>query len=191
MKTTKTKWKTFRSSRTTIKQLLSLLGIAALAMVADAATITKAKNSIDLSLPDSWVGGTVPGVDDIALWDATVTSAIGPVLGGDLSWRGIQITNPGAAVYIGASEGDASTLTLGASGIEASTFSQPLYLRAPVTLTAHQTWKFKGTTSVSIGVADAVSTVDTAGFTLTIHNGSVKILDDLTGSGGLTHTAVP
>src|SRR3712207_463163 len=58
-------------------------------------TITKANNQNDLSLPGSWIGGSLPTFTDIALWNSNVTGANTVALGADLSWEGLRITNPG------------------------------------------------------------------------------------------------
>src|SRR5262245_34058687 len=63
--------------------------------------ITKANNATDLSLSGSWLGGVVPGLTDLARWDATVVGPNNVVLGADLSWNGIQLANPGGTVTIG------------------------------------------------------------------------------------------
>ena len=177
---------TRQSIRPLIKLLMPLLSVAVLAPAAGAATYPKADNEVTLNRPDSWAGGTAPGDGDIALWDSTVTEVIGPALGDDLSWLGLQITKPGGAVYLG-TDNDPNTLTLGASGIDASASKVPVYLRAPVTLAAHQTWS-AGSSGISIGVPLSVSTVTNGGFTLTIGAGSVSLLDNLTGTGGLTNS---
>ena len=91
---------------------------SAATVVAHAAetTITKAVNADALNLGSSWSGGIAPGAAEIALWDNTVSTANATVLGGDLSWAGIRVADPGGPVDIGAG----NLLTLGSAGIDMS-----------------------------------------------------------------------
>ncbi len=73
-----------------------------------AADIIKADNSDDLNLGSSWVGGVVPGVADVAVWNSSVTVANSTGLGTDLTIDGIAVADPGGAVTLGGSY----TLTL-------------------------------------------------------------------------------
>jgi autotransporter-associated beta strand protein len=113
-----------------------LTGVGVSALSADAAVVLKANNADNLNLGSSWVGGAVPGSGDVAAWDGTVTAANATALGGDLSWQGIQIANPGGAVTVSSG----NVLTLGASGIDMSAATQNLTLNDDVTLGAAQTW---------------------------------------------------
>ncbi len=104
----------------------------------EAASITKKNNTQNLNKGGSWSNGVRPGVADIAVWDSGVTSANTAAIGGNLSWLGIQITNPGGLVTIGATAG--RTLTLGSSGIDLSAATQNLTLNCALMLGAAQTW---------------------------------------------------
>lgn len=97
---------------------------------AQAATISKANNTTNLSLTGSWTGGIVPGATDIASWTSTVTGANSTVLGADLSWQGISVASPGGLVTIGAG----NVLTLGSSGVDLSTATQNLTIDAGLSL---------------------------------------------------------
>lgn len=171
-----------RTTGTALKLLLSLLAIVALAPIAGAATRTKANNVTPLNQGASWFSGTAPGSGDIALWDSTVTGANSVSLGASLSWLGIQITNPGGAISI---SGGGNTLTLGASGIDASTTTQQLTLNTNVTLGAVQTWTFNGSTFSALS---AGMTLNNGGNTLTITNGNFQLNGIVTGAGGLTRS---
>jgi autotransporter-associated beta strand protein len=103
--------------------------------------------------------------------------------GGDLSWKGIEITNPGGAVII---EGP-NTLTLGAAGIDAATAEKSLSLKAPLILGADQLWRFNGKTLFH-NFGDTNTTITNGGHTLTIENGTVQISGNLTGAGSLTRS---
>jgi hypothetical protein len=62
--------------------------------------IIKADNTLNLDLPESWVGGVVPWVADVAVWDATVTGANTSVFELDQFWGGIRVANPGGLVTV-------------------------------------------------------------------------------------------
>jgi autotransporter-associated beta strand protein len=80
---------------------------------AQAAVKVKANNTTNLNVGVSWVGNSIPYSTDMAQWDATVTGANSVDLGGNLSFRGLTVANPGGAVTIGG----AHTLTLGGEGL--------------------------------------------------------------------------
>jgi autotransporter-associated beta strand protein len=109
-------------------------------------------------------------------------------LGGNLTWAGIVNTNTTGTLQIGPSTagGGAYTLLLGSGGINASSSNQLLNLYAPITLSANQTWSFGTSASNSSIGFNAVTNFDTAGFTLTLNNGSVMLRGSLIGAGGLT-----
>ena len=125
------------------KLLVPVLALAALAPLASAQNITKSNTTGNLSTTGAWVGGVVPGSGNIAVWDNSVTVATqGSALGSNLTWGGIQTTattaGGGVDLYIGAAN-DPNTLTLGASGINATGSTVAVYLRAPIALGANQT----------------------------------------------------
>jgi len=94
--------------------LLAVSAFAVFGSSLQAATVTKDNNTADLDTGTSWVGGNVPGVADVALWDSTVTGANTVSLGTpNLTIGTVQITNPGGLVTING----AGTLTLTSSGI--------------------------------------------------------------------------
>ncbi|MCX8090150.1 MAG: autotransporter-associated beta strand repeat-containing protein [Verrucomicrobiae bacterium] len=105
-----------------------------------AAVIPKANNTDDLNLSSSWVGGVVPGAADFALWDSTVTGPNSTLLGANLTWRGLRITNPGGAVTIGG----ANTLTLSGTAttnIDLVSATRDLTLNSAVTLGTANQWE--------------------------------------------------
>src|SRR4051812_17128725 len=113
-----------------------LAGSAAFPHAASAAVIVKDNNVDNLNLTTSWVGGTVPGAADVALWNSTVTGPNSVLLGTNLTWAGLQLTNPGGPVTIGAG----NTLTLNGSGIDMTAATQNLTINSGLTLGAAQTW---------------------------------------------------
>ena len=131
-------------SRATL--LATSLGLAVAGHAAET-TITKADNADALNLGTSWAGATVPGATEVALWDNTVTSANTTLLGGDLSWAGIRIADPGGPVGISAG----NTLTLGSAGIDMSAASQNLTLANALAIGGAQAW------NVSVGQSLTVS----------------------------------
>jgi autotransporter-associated beta strand protein len=103
----------------------------------NAAILEKADNSDNLNLTTSWTSGGVPGANDIALWNSTVTGASSTLLGSDLAWQGLLVANPGGPVAIGAG----NTLTLGRSGIDLGTTTQGLTISSNLaTAAGNQTW---------------------------------------------------
>ena len=70
------------------------------ALSATAATRIKANNTDDLNLVSSWVGTNIPGANDIAQWDNTVTAANTVALGGDATWSRLNVVDPGGDVTI-------------------------------------------------------------------------------------------
>jgi len=158
-------------STTTMKSRRYLPLFATLAFVhtATAQDITKANNTDALDLPTSWVGGSVPGDSNIAVWDDTVTAAKSVAFGADQSWQGIKVTNPGSPVTIVGT----NTLTLGTSGIDlSSTDPGNLTLGPSLVVAADQSWTVgSGRTLTASGVV----TLST-GTTLTLSgSGTVRI----------------
>lgn len=119
---------------------------------ASAATITKENNTDNLNLNSSWVGGLVPGATDVALWSSNVTTTNSVLLGANLTWAGVQITNPAGPVTIGTG----NTLTLLASGIDMTTATQNFTINAGLALGVGQTWNL-GTSGRTLTVGGIVS----------------------------------
>lgn len=145
-----------------------------------AAEISKADNTTTLSSTGSWVGGTVPGADDIALWDSTLATNRNAAIGGDLSWAGIKVTNPGGTLYsINNSTG--FSLTLGSSGIDMSTATADLTINAVMNLAASQTWTVGSGRTLTLSGAntgDGTITLAGAGGTFALgasSNGSASV----------------
>jgi len=169
--------KTSKLNSTAVKLIIPLLAFAACTSIAGEA-ITKADNTDALNLTTSWVGDSVPTSSDIALWDSTVTGGNTTILGGDLSFAGIQATNPGGAVNIG-NYSEANTLTLGASGVDTAV---GITLATPLALSADQTWTGSG------GVT-SIFQIDNGGYTLTANGGGGKVFGayaPISGAGGYT-----
>ena len=116
---------------------------------AHAASITNADAAVNLNLGGSWVGGTPAGSGDIAVWNNIVLANTAKTLGADLSWAGIQILDPGAAISIN----NGNTLTIGASGIDMSAASQDFTLNNSNILGANQIWNV--TSGRTLSVANA------------------------------------
>ena len=71
----------------------------------------KANNTTSLNVAGSWASGGVPGTNDRAIWNNTVTGANTVTLGADMILGTIQILDPGGLVTIGG-----NILTLDATG---------------------------------------------------------------------------
>ena len=165
---------------------------------ADAAAVSKANNTTALNQGGSWVGGIVPGANDIALWDTNVTAANSLSLGGDQSWAGVAIGaygayttnfyNPLGSVTI--TNPGANTLTLGAAGIDLSlstNYNLTLTNNA-LSLYGNQTWNlFNGRTvtmNASIGGTGNLLKLGNGTLTLT---GTNTFIGALIGGGGLVN----
>ena len=160
-----------RPSASPAARLLLALMATAAAHTASAATVTKLDNTDNLNLSTSWTAGVIPGANDIALWDNTVTSANSTVLGANLTFGGIQITNPAGLVTIGAG----NTLTLGTGGIDMSSASQDLTINAPVAFTAgKQIWNVATGRTLTLS-AIPTKTISTASVVQFGTTGTIKL----------------
>ncbi len=94
----------------------------------------KADNTNNLNLPSSWTGSATPDIYNMAVWTNTVTGANSTVLGGNVTWNGIRIANPGGAVTIGA--GNTLTLSAGQAGtsIDMSAATQDFTIQSGLTI---------------------------------------------------------
>lgn len=117
-------------------------------VVSRAAVRVKANNSSNLNLTASWTGAVVPGYGDTALWNSSVTGANAVLLGGNLTFRGISIVNPGGSVAIGG----ASTLTLGPGGIDMRRATQDFTLTNLSLVLSHgeQVWAVTNGRSLTV-----------------------------------------
>ena len=125
------------------RRLLSAIGLSSIIAVATspnsihAADVIRADNALSLNQPGAWVGGAAaPTSSDVAVWDSTVTVNLSSLLGADLSWSGIRVSNPGGDISIGAG----NTLTNGAAGIDLGAALQNLALGNGLTLGDSQAW---------------------------------------------------
>lgn len=116
--------------------VLIATGLSALA-----ADRIKQNNTTALNLAGSW--DTLPGASDVGVWDATVTGANATSIGGNISWLGLRLANPGGLVTVGTTA-EANVLTLGSSGIDMSTATQNLLINGSLTAGANQTWAVPG-----------------------------------------------
>jgi autotransporter-associated beta strand protein len=110
------------------------------------ATVTKDNNADDLNLGSSWVGGNAPEATGIAKWDSTVTAANTTVLGSDVAWGGISITNPTGMVTINA--GNILTLS---GGIDMSSADPAgLTLNCPLALSGSAVWNLAANRTLTL-----------------------------------------
>ena len=100
--------------------------------------LAKANNADNLNLPTSWTTGVVPGPSTIAPWNSLVTAPNTTVLGADLTWAGIKVTDPAGLVTINAG----NTLTLGAAAtdIDLAAAAADLTLNCPLVIGAANVW---------------------------------------------------
>jgi autotransporter-associated beta strand protein len=141
----------------------SLLAFPAFTHTASAVDVIKDNNTNALNLGTSWLddgllGDITPATSPghVAVWNSTVLAANLTDLGGNLSWAGIRIAEPGGLVTIRHAAGQ--TLTLGASGIDMSAASQNMNLMTAATantagtlaIGANQTWNIASGRTLSL-----------------------------------------
>jgi len=135
-----------------LKCLLSagfvLAGISGL----PAADGTKLNNSTALNAAGSWVDGNMPDASGWAIFNNTLTSQTSAAIGGNLSWGGIQFTNPANNYSITGTAG--MILTLGALGIDMSSATADLTIGAVMDLSAAQTWTVAAGRTLTISGAN-------------------------------------
>lgn len=110
----------------------------AFALPSQGADVVKANNATALNLATSWIGGTVPGSQDRAVFDQTVVGNKTTSLGADSAWSGIVLSGNVNTWTING----AFALRLGAGGVDLSLASANLALAAPLqtVLDTTQTW---------------------------------------------------
>lgn len=169
--------------KTQIRRATVILTVCVLACATSAVAdiIEKADTSMPLNTAESWVGGIVPGPNDIASFSTNFTSRVF-TLGEDLSWLGLSITgNPGGNPTFNL---DSNTLTLGAEGMYlAPTSDRDYTFNNRLALSADQTW-----TSVRRHVYLAGG-LALDGHTLTLSGNNTKeFRKAVTGAGRLINT---
>jgi autotransporter-associated beta strand protein len=143
-------------------------------LASQAAEIAKTNDASALNIGGSWTGSTAPGSTDVALFSSTMTSALNPAIGGNISWQGIKVTNPSGSVgiYNTGTSTSGTILTLGSAGIDMITATQNLTIRARITLAANQDWNVASGRTLGIDGFGTISSggplnLDLGGFTAT------------------------
>ncbi len=152
---------------------------------ADAADRIKVNNANNLNTGTSWTVG-VPDLGNMAVWTNAVTAANTAALGGDVTWQGIRIADPGGAVTISA--GNTLTLSIGQLGtsIDMSAATQDLTIQSGLTLrtASGQFWNIGSgrtlTLNTGLFTRDAGATLNIQGTgtvnTSTISNNATGII---------------
>jgi len=150
----------------------SVTALAALSSSAWALDRIKQDNTDNLNLATSW--DTAPGAGDVGVWDSTVTGVNTVNLGGNLSWGGLRIEDPGGDVSIGG----ANSLTLGASGLDTGstrnltfTNSGNITLNGPLSGSTTLTLNSNATKNWSNAAGGGMTAVDFTG-TLVLRGGT-------------------
>ncbi|MCR5838668.1 MAG: hypothetical protein K6G94_03435, partial [Kiritimatiellae bacterium] len=137
----------------------------------DAAEIFKADNNDDLNLTSSWVGGVVPGADDIAQWPLVPTKNMASAIGAPWSVAGIVVTNGSDSTaynnYTVTING-MDTLTLGSQGLDYKG-KKNLTVNTPISVSADQTWRCQGDGAIIVANAVALN-----GHNITFSGGNNK-----------------
>ena len=124
-------------------------------------TASKANNTLDLDLPNSWTTAIVPGPADLSLWDANITTANTTTIGSGVSFSGIRITNPVGNVAI--QPGSSGNLTLGSQGIDMSNTNSTLSINANTVLSNAQTWHSGSSSITASGILSGTANLAKSG----------------------------
>ncbi len=135
----------------------SLISLSSSALAADR---IKQNNTIALNDAGSW--DILPGPNDVAVWNSTVTGANTTLYGGNLDWQGIRIANPGGLVTIGTSSAS-PLLTLGTAGIDLSAATNNLAVLGSVVAGTNQTWTVDGGRTLQLFVVNTNSELTGSG----------------------------
>ncbi len=150
-------------------------------MASQAAEIIKTNDANALNVGGSWVGGVAPGTADVAVFNNTMTSALNPAIGGNISWQGIKVTNPSAAigVYNTGTGTGGNILTLGSAGVDMSAATQNLTIRARIGLGSDQVWNVASGRSLGV---DGWGTSNANGLLYDLDLGGNKLTKSGTGT---------
>ena len=135
-----------------------------------AATITHANSSANWNVTSSWVGDTIPGTSDIALFDSTYSSAGTATLGTGAveNCLGLVIANPVYAVNF-QNTSASKYLGIGASGVDMSNATQDLTL-VNARVNATQSWQIASGRTFTVG--STALTWSSSGLTVNITGGT-------------------
>lgn len=137
----------------------------------DAAEIFKADNNDALNLTSSWVGGVVPGADDIAHWPLVPTGSMASAIGAPWTVAGIVVTNGSDSTaynnYTVTINGT-DTLTLGSQGLDYRG-KKSLTINTPISVSADQIWRCQGDGAIIVANAVALN-----GHNITFSGGNNK-----------------
>jgi fibronectin-binding autotransporter adhesin len=161
---------------------ITFAAVAVLSALTSPAQILKSNNNVSLDQPGSWVPNTAPGPADLAVWDATVATPDNctNTLAAPVSWGGILISNPTAAVDI---VGGSSGISIGSLGITL-TNTADLWLAPALTATADQTWNVGPGRTLTLGEASRDITINNS-VNVTL-NGAVAFSYEINDAGTLT-----
>ena len=138
---------------------------------AGAADILKTGVAGNLETAGSWTGGIAPGLGDMATWNSTsILTAAGNILGANVSWQGLKVTNVTGALSIGNTAANTLVMTLGAGGIDMTAATQNVTITNAMTLGGSQSWTVAGGRTLTLGAAvnSGRSVNSTLGDTLTL-----------------------
>ena len=136
---------------------LAILTTLALGSSLQAADIQKADNTDNLNLDSSWVGGTVPGAGDVAVWPLLPTQNLTTSLGAPLEFAGIIVTNAAGSTLwnnYNITINGSDTLSLGSGGILYGG-KKSMSIFVPLSVTADHAWTCNG--GGTLGIYGAVA----------------------------------
>ena len=134
--------RSFGFTRFTRPLLVLALFFGALSMAPAQLVINKAANNTALTNASSWVGGVVPGPNDIQQWDnPPISGGNGPSIGASMTNGQIRELNPAGSETISASPGATLTLNgVGGRGLDLRSGYAAMTLGCNVALGAPQQW---------------------------------------------------
>ena len=107
--------------------------------------VLKANNTTNLDLAASWVGNTLPGPYDQAIWTNIITGPSTTTFGNDIVWSGLQVANAGGPVAVYGT----NTLILNAGNIDLSASSYDLTFNCPLDLEGAGAWNVPSSRTIT------------------------------------------
>ncbi len=128
------------------KRFAVVAALLALSLASRADETWKGTSDNLWSTTGNWSGNAAPLSTDNVIYNGNSSANLSNWLSSTYSIKGIILTNPSGPVSINS----ASTLTIGASGINLSNATQTLTISAPVALGAYQIWGVTNTQGLNV-----------------------------------------
>lgn len=159
--------------------------------VVQAGDVIRADNTNLLNTTGAWVGGSIPGSGDVAVWDSTITASRSSTIGSSssMAWQGIRIgaTSGGTLMTIGGVVG--STLDIGSAGIDMAGANVDLTINALMNFSSTQVWTIANGRVLTLSPNASNSYANTGAASITIAGPGSVVLGNGTshlGTGTIT-----